>query len=194
MVPPLATNATLSLVSGLLALWLAGPSLAAWIPPFAVLLGTALWLAALRRERALLGGLLTVAAATLVTLVVRFPDPGELLATWRRPEGLAAVTAAALVFCYQFGTVLYVKTMIRERGEAAWLAASITWHLLALAWTGALALAGSLGPAWPLFFAATVVRSVLLPATARRRAVRPLAVGLLEIGFSTAFLLVAAFS
>ena len=193
LLPPVLTYAASATVLGLVTLWLIGPPVLWWIPVFLPLLGGALWLAALRRERVLLGGLLTVAAAALVTLVVRFPDPAGLLDAWNEPAGHAALAAAGLVFGYEFGTVLYVKTMIRERGETTWLAASIGWHTLGFALTAGLAAAGILGFGWPVFFAATIVRSWWLPVTARRRAVRPLLIGLLEIGFTTAFLLIAAF-
>lgn len=191
--PPVLVYSGTAVVLGLTTLWLTGPSVLGWLPLFTPLLGGALWLAARRRERVLLGGLLTVAAAALITLVVRFPDPSELMSAWDRPDGRAALTAAGLVFGYLFGTVFYVKTMIRERGDATWLAASIGWHVLVFAGTVALAAAGGLGTGWPVFFAATVVRSWWLPVTARRRTVRPLVIGLLEIGFTAAFLLLAAF-
>lgn len=192
-VPPVLAYAGTAAVLGGVTLWFAGLSVLWWLPVFLPLLGGALWLAALRRERVLLGGLLTVAAAALVTLVVRFPDPAGLLGAWDGPDGHAALTAAGLVFGYEFGTVLYVKTMIRERGDTAWLIASICWHALVGATTLVLAGMGLLSFGWPAFFAATVVRSWWLPVTARRRPVRPLVIGLVEIAFTTAFLLVAAF-
>jgi hypothetical protein len=45
----------------------------------------------------------------------------------------AAVWAAAgWLALYQVGTVLYVKTMIRKRGEPAWVTASVVYHAVAL--------------------------------------------------------------
>lgn len=62
-----------------------------------------------------------------MAVVARHPDAAELLA---HPDA-AAAGAAAGAFAYFFGTVLYVKTLIRERGNRAYLIASVAWHGLA---------------------------------------------------------------
>lgn len=190
--PPLLTYASVALAFGALTAWLAGPGIWGWAPPYALLLAGALWLAGRRRERVLLGGLLTTSAAGLITLVARFTSPLDLVASWGSPTVNESVAVAGLVFGYLFGTVLYVKTMIRERGELAWLNASIGWHA---GWTliaAALATAGVTGRWWPVFFLATTVRSWWLPRRGADRPVPAKTVGFIEIGFSLALLLVVA--
>ncbi len=98
-------------------------SLVWWLPIFAPLLAVGLWCAWRRDERSLPSGAVTVAAACLMLLVVYTNSPADV----RWPS--YAVAAALACFGYFFGTVLYVKTMIRERGEIAYVAASIGWHV-----------------------------------------------------------------
>ena len=104
-------------------------------------------------------GVLTVAAASLMTLVARHPDAGQLLA---HPDA-AAAGAAVGAFAYFFGTVLYVKTLIRERGNRAYLVASVGWHAVATLVAAAGASTGVARPWWALFFAATTVRAWVVP-------------------------------
>lgn len=84
---------------------------------------------------------------------------------------LAEVVPAFLaVMLYLVGTVLYVKTMIRERGDAGYLRLSIGFHVVALivaAWLDVL-----LAPVFVLLLA----RAVILPA----RRLPPVRVGLIE--------------
>ncbi len=164
---------------GVTSLAIGGVAVAWWLVVFAPLLAIGLLLALTRRERTLLGGLVTVAAASLMVAVIAHPDP---------TTGLDPATAAltALVYGYFAGTVFYVKTMIRERGGRSWLVASLAWHLALIA---AAALVTGLDAAWLALYAALAVRAWLLPWLSRRRAIRPLVVGVIEIGFS-AWLLV----
>ncbi|HQZ00270.1 MAG TPA: YwiC-like family protein [Propionicimonas sp.] len=162
-----------------------------WLVLFAPLVGVALWLASLRRERTLISGALTVAAASLVTLVVSFDTPAALFAAWGTPLAGQALGMVAVLFGYEFGTVFSVKTMIRERGHTGWLAASIGWHLGCTLGAVGMAWSGAIGWIWVAFFAATAVRAWLLPVLGRTRTIRPLVVGLVEIGFTTAFVVAA---
>ena len=80
--------------------------------------------------------------------------------------------ALVLVTAYFAGTVFYVKTMIRERGQRLWLWLSYGWHVGFIGL--ALALGSPLGAGiggWLL------ARSILMP----RRGGTPKLVGLLEI-------------
>lgn len=175
-VRPLLTYGSASAVTGAFTLLLGGAGMALWILPYLPLLLPALWLASLRRERATLGGALTVAAACLMTMVARFPDPRILLASgaaWMPPTMIAAC-----LFAYFFGTVLYVKTNIRERGSRGYLLASIMWHGCATAATLAGTLAGLLAWWWPLFFFAMTLRAALVPRL--RWSAKKL--GLVEVG------------
>lgn len=181
---PLATYAATSAVLGVLALVLGGWSLAWWALPYLPLLLPALWLAAQRRERSTLGGALTVAAASLMLVVARYPDPADALTPGALPTWLAAL----LVFGYFFGTVLYVKTNIRERGSTPWLIGSLTYHGVAAIGTVPAAFAGLVAWWWPTFFLLCTLRAGLVPP----RRWTPKRIGVLEIALST--LLVACFA
>ncbi len=152
------------------------PSWWSWVGVFAPLTGIALWLSWQRRERALLSGLATVAAASLLPLVLGSDGVtrvGQL-------PGLGVI--AAVSFAYFFGTVLYVKTMIRERGEWPWVVASVVWHALAAA--TALLVPEPFSAGWlAAFFAVMAVRALALPlwGPMRGRTVTPKALGIGEI-------------
>ncbi len=187
---PMRVWSGLTVAFGAAAIVAVGPALLWWAVAFGPLVAGALWLAATRRERSLAGGALTVAAASLMVLVIRFVTPDTFLSEWATPTGAAALVHTGFVFGFLFGTVLYVKTMIRERGSVRWLAASIGWHgLLVLV----AALAG-VGWVWPVLFAATLLRAWLMPWLAARRTVRPLAIGLVEIANTLAFVAVTAWA
>ena len=177
-VPPLLTYAGASAVAGLVSLAWAGWALAWWALAYLPLLLPALWLASRRQERATVGGALTVAAACLMALVVRFPDPRTLPGS----DWLDPVLLSGGLFAYFFGTVLYVKTNIRERGSRGFLAASIGWHAAATLLAGLLASGGVLPWWWTAFFAATTLRAAWVPRlgwTAKR-------LGLVEVAFTAA--------
>ncbi len=75
---------------------------------------------------------------------------------------------------YLVGTVCYVKTMIRERGDVGYLRLSIGFHavaLLAAAW---------LDPLLAPVFLLLLIRAAALPG----RGLRPARVGMIEIGCS----------
>lgn len=128
--PPLLVYTSASAVLGLLALARTGPALLGWTPVFAPLLVPALWLARRHNERALVGGALTTAAACLMTLALAHDSPAAVLADW--PDARTATFTGLALFGYFFGTVLHVKSLIRERGNSRIEAASLLWHL---AWT-----------------------------------------------------------
>lgn len=156
---PLITYGLASATAGLVTLMGAGWAMAWWGLAYLPLLLPALWLASRRQERATAGGALTVAAASLMTLVARFPDPRALPAA----EWLTPVLVTGAVFAYFFGTVLYVKTNIRERGSRGFLLASITWHGAATMVAATLAGIGVLPWWWAAFFAATTIRAAWVP-------------------------------
>jgi hypothetical protein len=182
-VPALALYGVTTLLAGLTTLWLAGPNLAWWLAVFVLPLGVALWLASRRKERHVAGGLLTTFVAAAMMLVARFPDPLTML---HDPAFVPTAQLAAIMFGYFGGTVLHVKAMIRERRQLGWRNASIAWHAAWTVATAALAVTGQVSRVWPVFFLVTTVRAWGYPIIAERRAVRPLAIGLVEIGLSTA--------
>ncbi|MBK8461774.1 MAG: YwiC-like family protein [Nigerium sp.] len=171
---PLATYVIASAVAGLATVLLGGWGMAWWAVVYVPLLLPALWLASRRRERATLGGALTIAAASLMLLVVRFPDPVTLLDAGA--DAVRPLLLAGAMFAYFFGTVLYVKTNIRERGSRPFLIASIGWHAGATVAASALASAGPLPWWWAGFFLITTVRAADVP----RRVWTPRRIGFLE--------------
>ncbi|SMO69844.1 YwiC-like family protein [Propioniciclava tarda] len=175
---------------GLATLALADKRIVGWAPVFGVLIVPASALAAQRRERATIGGALTTLAASVLTVVVRFPDPGGLLA-WT-PQVRFTVATAALVFAYFFGTVLYVKTNIRERGSRAFYAASVGWHALVAAGAGVLATRGAASSWWAALFVLLTARAGAVPRL--RRPATPRQIGLAEVVFCAAILLIVAFA
>lgn len=184
---PLVVWLGASSAAGLLTLALAGARILWWAPWYLPLLVPALVLASRRRERATLGGALTVVAASLMTLVARFTSPADLPGA---PDAALAVGVAAANVAYFFGTVLYVKTNIRERGNRTFLVASLAWHAAA---TAAAALASVLTGAsvwWTVFFAATLARAIVVPRLQPR--LTPLRIGLIEIVLSVCLVLVVA--
>lgn len=187
LLAPLGTYAAASTVLGVATLLLAGPGILGWAPAYLVLLAPALVLAARRHERATLGGGLTTAAASLMALVVVCPDPATVLA-WASPAPQAA-RLAGLLFAYFFGTVLYVKTNIRERGSSAFYAASVGWHTLATLAT-ALPLPGGPAPAWAVLFALATLRAAWVPR--HTPPLSPARIGLVEVAFCVAILLIVA--
>lgn len=180
---PMVTYAAIAAVLGVVTLLLGGLPMAWWVLPYLPLMLPALWLAAQRNERATIGGALTVAAASMMALVARWPHPTQAFAPGAGDPRPFLV--AAYLFAYFFGTVLYVKTNIRERGSRGYLVASIAWHA---AWTLVAAILAGLGIMpwwWAVFFAAITVRAAVVPRlrwTAKK-------LGFVEVGFSTALVL-----
>jgi hypothetical protein len=172
--PVVAHGAATAVVGG--ALLLAEPDLLRWGVVYAPLLVTSLWYSARRAERALLNDVLTVGAASLMAVVafgLGSPDDGA----WLPGAGSAEAGAlAAAVFGYLVGTALYVKTMIRERGNASMYRASVIYHaavaVVFLVWV----------PVVGAFFAVLAVRAAVVPKRWPRT--RPLVIGFGEIAAS----------
>jgi len=169
---------------GLLAVALGGsaillePTVLVWAPLYAVLLTVSLVLSWHRADRSLTNGLVTVLATSVMTLVAQAPASPDMVAWW-----LAGTLAA-----YFAGSVLYVKTMIRERGNRAVYAASVAFHLTAL--VAVVAGASAVGEPTAITGLSAVVlallaaRAVVVPR--RWPGARPLAVGLGELVASLA--------
>jgi hypothetical protein len=149
----------------------ARPALLWFAPAYAALLAVNAWFAWRRRERALLNDLASVVQGCLMVPVVA-------VVAGTRP----AWTPFLIVLLYFTGTVLFVKTMIRERGSVPYRRASIGYHLVALA---AVTLTGAFAA---LIFTALLARAWLLPG----RPLTPKQVGFVEIGASVLVLAAAA--
>jgi hypothetical protein len=135
------------------------------------------WYARRRDERALVNGLVSVTQACLMVPVAYGVGGGD---DWRR----AAVLYAA-AWLYFAGTVFYVKTMIREKGDPAHLRWSVGFHAVAVVAAAALD-PWLVGP-----FALFLLRAVAMPRRAASRPVRPAQVGALEV-VNTVLLVVVA--
>ncbi|MEV0427341.1 YwiC-like family protein [Micromonospora sp. NPDC050495] len=143
---------------------LARPTVLGYAPLFAALVAVNAAYARRRRERVLLNNLASVAQSVLVVFVV---------ATVAGVSVAAVAGVAAAVGAYLVGTVLYVKTMIRERESVEYRWASGAYHLAALV----VAVAAGWGPAVAAVFAALFLRAALLPG----RRLAPVQVGMIEL-------------
>jgi hypothetical protein len=185
-VPPLRFHTSVASVLGL-ALVASAPSLLRWAPVFLALLVVSLWQSARRADRSWLNDVVTVLAASLMTVVSAGLSAGWG-GTWLPPgaDDQAAWVAAALLAGYFLGTVPYVKSLIRNRDDRGVLAVSVGWHSLlvvaALLW----ALAAPSGEAIALLVVALALlaRAVIVPR--RRPWPSPKAIGLGEIAATVA--------
>lgn len=141
------------------------PSLVLAVPAFAPLLTVNAWYARRQQERALPNGIASTLEGSLMTLVA--------VAAVGEPVGRALGDAVVLMLFFT-GSLLYVKTMIRERGDGGYLQTSIAFHLIALGITVAMSVALLIPFGWFL------ARAVVLP----RRQISVAQVGLLELGGS----------
>lgn len=165
---------------------LSEPEILRWVPVFLPLVGLAAGAAWLRKDRSVWAGFVTVAAACL-TLPVTWD-----IAT-AGTSGYATTPLVwlhtLLLFGYFAGTVLYVKTNIRERGSVRYLTASVAWHIVWLVLVIIFVLVSSTSAtgfahplsAWNiLVWAGLVVRSIGVPiydARVRRVPVKAIGVG-----------------
>ena len=215
--PPALGYALLTAATGLILL-IGTPGLLRWAPLYLVL-GVLNFAAAwMRTERSWWNDIIAVIAACTLCLIAislgsRFqkPEPGQgsvntgyfgcqpnpavdCFGSGFFPSAALpsiGVVSAAVFAVTQFGSVIFVKTMIRERGK--------TWcYLLSLAWNLALCLIGvamvRTAGWWPLLTALLLlIRAALLPAISRRRRIPIKYVGLVECATSLlVFILVIA--
>jgi hypothetical protein len=138
------------------------PGVLLFAPAYAVLLAVNAWHAYRRRERALVNDLASVVQSCLIVFVVG-TIAGQPLTN--------AYPPFVIVLLYFTGTVLYVKTMIRERGSRPYRHASIGFHAVALL------IAAFLGWLAAAVFLLLLARAWLLP----RLRLTPKQVGLAEI-------------
>lgn len=178
--PVLLTYAALAVGLGVAAVALGGPAILGWAPAGVVLVGLALWLTKRKQERSLLSGVVAVLAGAGVGVVVRFWAPGDL-----RTASPTELATLAFTLAYFVGTVLVVKTMIRERGHRGWVWASIAYHLalftpVALAgWAGWFPASGTIGVGWTIWAGLLLVSAAVEPRLVNR--LRPAQVGAVEI-------------
>lgn len=161
--PPARAYGALAGVLGLVVIAVE-PTLLRWAVVFLPLLAISLWCSWRRADRSLLNDGVTVLFASLMTVVVA--GVGDQRAGSAALAGLAwlpgadqphAWVLAGLLFAYFGGTVLYVKSMIRNRGERGMYLLSVVYHvvvcvpaIMAGPWLGAL-------------FVALAVRAAVVP-------------------------------
>jgi len=120
---------TVALIVGLL-VW--RPALVWWAIPLAILLGASLTMIVTGRERSAVNDAGLIGASALmcaVTATAHLLGPGfGWRAIWPAVAWPTAWIATAALAGYFWGTIPYVKTMIRERGKAGWYIASVVYH------------------------------------------------------------------
>lgn len=132
-----------------------------------VLWALGLWVAARRGERSMSNDLLlvgqAVAAVPLTVAVVAGPSVlvGDLL--------VPTATGAALCAAYLAGSVIHVKSLLREADDRRWRALNLAWHAVALV------AAVLVDPWWALGFVPALVRAIVM-----RPGLRPGAIGGIE--------------
>lgn len=181
--PPVIAYGVAVGVLGLAMLWVA-PFLLWWALIYAPLMGFAAGAAWRRDERSLASGFDTVVAACLLIPMMYDVGAGTF---WVTPVGAWLHTAS--VFGYFAGTVLYVKTNIRERKSTGYFAASVAWHTAWVMAVTAMAVHGIVGWSHVTVWAIIAARSCLVPAHARRtgKGVSVKAIGIGEVITCIAF-------
>ena len=179
--PAVRTYGVLTVVLGLVVI-VVQPDVLHWAAVFLPLLAFSLWCSWRRADRSLLNDAVTVLAACLMTVVVAAvgthggarstPDLAGL--TWLPGADRARPwLLAALLLAYFAGTVLYVKTMIRDRGDRRRYALSVAYHVVVCV------PAAVVNPWLGLLFVTLVLRSAVVPK--RCPGLTPAAIGAGEI-------------
>ncbi|WP_094662389.1 YwiC-like family protein [Bifidobacterium tissieri] len=164
---------------------IAHPDVLLWAPPLAVLALLSFVAAKRRQERSIWANIVVILAACCMTVIICWIGPAapngsswtSLVASqWTSPPLPADGMIAALILAlYEFGSVLFVKTMIRERGNRAYLFASWIWHMC-------LVVGGFLTDPWLCGMGLMLLaRSIILPLVDRRRKTKPVIVGMTEL-------------
>jgi len=140
------------------------PGLVWWAPILGLLSGSSLILITHGQERSVANDALLIGASCLMTVVAATAFPLTSLRWSVFLDAIAHPQAwlAALIFAgYFWGTIFYVKIMIRERGKRGWYLLSVAYHavlvlpaFLVNPWIGAifcviLLRAGAVPRLWP---------------------------------------------
>ncbi|WP_226805785.1 YwiC-like family protein [Bifidobacterium eulemuris] len=166
------------------------PRVLIWAPLYVVLLALSMLAAWRRQERTLWGNAVAIIAACAMAVVTASFGADVEAGVMPMSEGAPleqyltnvyppfpriGVLAAVLFALTQFGSVLFVKTMIRERGNVPYLVASIAWHVGMV--VGGFVLHPALGGTALVLLA----RAVALPLIANKRTLKPIVPGLIEL-------------
>ncbi|KAB7789332.1 YwiC-like protein [Bifidobacterium cebidarum] len=145
-----------------------------WAPLYMVLAAVAFIGAWFRRERSLWANAVSVIAASCTaTITLHYGANSPSI-----PQ--VSLPGLVLTLCFvatQFGSVLFVKTMIRERGSRPYVIASWVWHIALLAWWISAA-----NQSWYLAILGVILlaRALALPLIAWHKPVKPVIVGITE--------------
>lgn len=180
----LLTYGSVSVV-GATALLVLRPCLLWWAIPIGACFAVALWQMWLGKDRSLLARGSAIVASQLMAPISY--SLGTSQTDW--PRTWFATVVLALYF---IGTIPFVKALIRERNNRAWLYGSLAYHtvLVVIAFLGA---AMHLLSWWVLGLSAVLLlRAILFPVWSLRagRAVRPAVLGITEFFVSAAVVLV----
>jgi len=126
------------------------PALIWWAVPLIVLFGTSLALIISGRERSAVNDAAQIGASCVMTAAAATAHLMGAGFGWAvfaaGVDSPKAWLAAAIFAGYFWGTIPYVKTMIRERGKLSWYIASIAYHAVMIVlgflvnpWVGAFA-------------------------------------------------------
>ena len=181
---PLATYGGVSAAASIIVVAM-HPAVVLWGVVFAPLVGVAVWEMYRRRPRSLLSGEATV-LASCVMVPLASSVVGEALDArlW---------TITALVALYFVGTIPYVKTLIRERGDHVWFVGSVVYHCVVTAVAAALSAVGYASWWSVVVFAVLAVRAWWMPWSVAHRGKKwtPKVVGLWESASTLAVVIVA---
>ncbi len=186
-VAPIVVYAVVAALMGLGLLLTAGWGVVGWLPLMVVPLLIA-YLSTLRGAgRSLASGLATALSSSALVLVAMHPDLPNFLQQFQSVWGWAFMIMYGHTSC----TLFAVKSMIRERTSNRFLGASIGWHV---AWVLAIAVGTlhGLPGIWPVFFMVAAMRAVGLPLYVRRHPLRPMTIGLIELGLTLLMLALMA--
>jgi hypothetical protein len=163
--PPVRAYGVLTVVLGLVVIAV-DPDVLHWAVVFLPLLSFSLWCSWRRADRSLLNDGVTVLAACFMTVVAagfgeRPGEPGTPslagLAWLPGADQERSWVLTGLLLAYFAGTVLYVKTMIRDRGDAGRYWLSVIYHA-AVCVPAAVA-----SPWWGALFVALAARAAVVP-------------------------------
>ena len=163
--PPVRTYGVLAVTLAVMVMVMA-PNVLHWAVVFLPLLALSLWCSWRRMDRSLLNDGVTVLAACLMTVVTagfgeQFGRPGTAdltgLAWLPGADQARPWVLAGLLMAYLAGTVLYVKTMIRDRADVGRYRLSVAYHC-------AVCVLAALASPWlGVLFVAFAIRAIGVP-------------------------------
>lgn len=178
------------LLGAVLLVW--HPELLRWAPLFLPLVVVAVEEAWNRRERSMASRISTVLASSLTCAVSAGLGSGPVSApgwwpwrdgVWDPTQGWSHVwVVTALLAGYFLGTIPYVRSLIRRRGDRRWVVASVAWHVAFVVGAGAAMVVSATH--WSVVGIGIVLflRSMLVPLDQARRGPWPaVRIGVLEM-------------